>query len=57
MFCGRSVERGEGACEREFGTAVTFVAADLARVEDCRAVIAAAAEPPAKSTRSSMLRR
>ncbi|MBJ9939984.1 SDR family oxidoreductase [Burkholderia multivorans] len=46
VFCGRSVERGEArarAIEREFGTAVTFVAADLARVEDCRAVIAAAA--------------
>ncbi|KVL27359.1 SDR family oxidoreductase [Burkholderia sp. MSMB1835] len=46
VICGRSVERGEAkarAIEREFGTEVTFVAADLSRVDDCRAVIAAAA--------------
>lgn len=45
VICGRSREKGEAQAEKiaaASGVAVKFVAADLARVEDCRAVIAAA---------------
>lgn len=47
VTCGRSVEKGEGVAARiraETSCPVRFVAADLASVADCRAVIAAADE-------------
>jgi NAD(P)-dependent dehydrogenase (short-subunit alcohol dehydrogenase family) len=47
VICGRSRERGEAVAagiRAGHGTDVRFVPADLARVEDCRAVIAAADE-------------
>lgn len=45
VICGRSRDKGEAKAAEitaRYGTPVTFVAADLGRVEDCRAVIAAA---------------
>ncbi|MCQ8241432.1 SDR family oxidoreductase [Rhizosaccharibacter radicis] len=45
VICGRSREKGLAQAERlqaEFGMPAHFVAADLSRVEDCRAVIAEA---------------
>ncbi|MEJ1160670.1 SDR family oxidoreductase [Prosthecomicrobium sp. N25] len=45
VTCGRSVEKGEAKAreiQEATGCRVVFVPADLARVEDCRAVIAAA---------------
>jgi len=45
VICGRSVAKGEArakAIAETYGTKVHFVAADLADVEDCRKVIAAA---------------
>ena len=45
VICGRSVAKGEAKAEEigaRYGTQVHFVAADLAQVEDCRKVIAAA---------------
>ncbi|MCQ2004400.1 SDR family oxidoreductase [Rhizobium sp. NRK18] len=46
-ICGRSVEKGEAKAREiseRYGVPVHFVAADLAEVEDCRKVIAAARE-------------
>jgi NAD(P)-dependent dehydrogenase (short-subunit alcohol dehydrogenase family) len=45
VICGRSTEKGENiaaAITEDTGVPMKFVTADLARVEDCRAVIAAA---------------
>lgn len=45
VTCGRSAERGEAVAQRvagETGADVRFVRADLSRVDDCRALIAAA---------------
>lgn len=45
VICGRTAARGEAVARgisEAHGTEVRFVAADLARVEDCRAVIGAA---------------
>ena len=45
VLCGRNKEKGEARARdltTRFGTKAIFVAADLARVEDCRAVIAQA---------------
>ncbi|MGL3606365.1 SDR family oxidoreductase [Rhizobium sp. G187] len=45
VICGRGRDKGEAKAKEiteRYGTPVTFVAADLGRVEDCRAVIAAA---------------
>lgn len=45
VICGRSIAKGEAKAEEigaRYGTQVHFVAADLAQVEDCRKVIAAA---------------
>jgi NAD(P)-dependent dehydrogenase (short-subunit alcohol dehydrogenase family) len=45
VTCGRSTQKGEAvasAITAQTGCPVTFVTADLGRVEDCRAVIAAA---------------
>ena len=45
VLCGRQAAQGEAqaaALRADFGCAVHFVAADLARVEECRAVTAAA---------------
>ncbi len=45
VICGRSTEKGENiaaAITADTGVPMKFVTADLARVEDCRAVIAAA---------------
>lgn len=46
-ICGRGVQKGEtqaAEVENAYGVPVQFVPADLERVEDCRAVIAAAHE-------------
>ncbi|MCP8894631.1 SDR family oxidoreductase [Shinella daejeonensis] len=44
VICGRSAEKGaaQAAALEKLGTKAVFVAADLGKVEDCRAVIAAA---------------
>ncbi|THV22978.1 SDR family oxidoreductase [Peteryoungia ipomoeae] len=47
VICGRNRDKGEAKAREiteRYGTPVAFVAADLGRVEDCRAVIAAADE-------------
>jgi NAD(P)-dependent dehydrogenase (short-subunit alcohol dehydrogenase family) len=47
VICGRTREKGEAVAagiRAEHGTDIRFVPADLARVEDCRAVVAAADE-------------
>ena len=47
VTCGRSIEKGEAVAEAitaATGVSVSFVAADLDKVEDCRAVVAAADE-------------
>jgi NAD(P)-dependent dehydrogenase (short-subunit alcohol dehydrogenase family) len=47
VTCGRSIEKGAAVAEAitaATGVSVSFVAADLAKVEDCRAVVAAADE-------------
>ena len=42
IICGRSKEKGEAKARELRGADVRFVQADLSRIEDCRAVIAAA---------------
>ena len=47
VICGRSQEKGEATAKEikaATGAKVVFVAADLGKVEDCRAVIAAGDE-------------
>jgi NAD(P)-dependent dehydrogenase (short-subunit alcohol dehydrogenase family) len=46
VVCGRHAERGAAVRDRlaEMGTEAVFVAGDLAREDDCRAVVAACAE-------------
>ena len=45
ILCGRNADNGESVAAKivaDFGTKTHFIRADLARVEDCRAVVAAA---------------